>query len=79
MIIKTDGTIGEAVALYTGRVVLELEIVQDPVVAHTVAIKAVLELDHIAYFLVRGVPLQKIRAADLEDVVFTEWPPTARL
>lgn len=79
MIIKTDGTIGEAVALYTGRVVLELEIVQDPVVPHTVAIRAVLELDHISFFLVRGVPLQKIRAADLEDVVFTEWPPTSRL
>lgn len=79
MKINTNGTIGEAVALYTNKVVLELDVVQDPVVADATAIKATLPLDEVLYFLVRGVPLHLIRAADLEEVEFTEWPPSAKL
>lgn len=84
MIINPNGTIGQAVALYTNCDVLSLDIVQDPVVADVVAIKAEVRPQTgfpgvPLFFLVRGVPLQKIRAADLEEVEFTAWPPTARL
>jgi len=79
-----DGTIGRAVADYTGKEVIELEAVADPN-AYAFAVRAVVagpvDREHSEsrelFFLIR-VPLQKVKADDLEEVEFTQWPPVAR-
>jgi len=73
-----DGTIGRAVADYTGKEVVELEAVADPN-AYAFAVRAVVRgyEPNPIFFLIR-VPLQKVKVADLEEVEFTQWPPVAR-
>jgi len=82
MRIKTDGTIGIAIAIYTGHHVVELDVVQDPVVKDCTAIRTVTEpcagFRNTLFFLVRNKPLHLINSNDLEEVEFTEWPPTSR-
>lgn len=82
-----DGTIGRAVADYTGRKLLELEAVADPN-APAFAVRALLggrpgDSRLIVggpvevFFLIR-VPLQHVTASELEECEFTQWPPAVR-
>lgn len=75
-----NGTIGRAVADYTGNRVLELDVVPDPVVPGVFAIRALTKPSvggyaHVIEFLISGVPVQNVTADDLSEVEFTSWPP----
>lgn len=81
-----DGTIGRAVEKYTGRALVELDIVADPNVRGAFAVRAVVagqrpDDDYSwlieEFFLVR-TPLQHVTAEDLEEVKFTQWSPRVR-
>lgn len=77
-----NGTIGVAVAEYTGNRVLELDVVPDPTVPGVYAIRALTKPSvggyaHVSEFLLSGVPLQNVCAGDLSEVEFIEWPPSA--
>jgi len=81
MLIKTNGTLGHAIAEYTGLRVLELDVVADPVVEGTYAMQAQLfdpeaKTGMSAQFLVCDVPLRQVTENDLEECEFTHWPPT---
>lgn len=85
MQMDVNGTIGKAVADYTGGTVLELDVVPDPNVPGAYAIQATVRADYfdppqvgVAQFLLSGVPVQKVTEDDLEEVEFTAWPPTAK-
>lgn len=79
MKVDISGSIGRAVAGYTGAEVLELEVVPDLFVPGCYAVQALCkqagENASISQFLIEGVPLQNVAAGDLIDVVFTCWPP----
>lgn len=82
MLIKTNGTLGHAIAEYTSLRVLELDVVADPVVEGTYAMQALLFDDDAktgltAQFLVCDVPLRQVTMNDLEECEFTSWPPTS--
>lgn len=82
--VALSGTIARAVADYTGCLVRECEAVPDPNVAGTFAVRAVVRAyivgarDRTIFFLIAGVPLARLTVNDLEEVEFTEWPPTVR-
>jgi hypothetical protein len=82
MTLDRDGTIGVAVAEYTGCRVLELDVVLDSVPG-VFAVQSLVKSQSgnafVVQFLLRGVPLQNVCAGDLEEVEFTSWPPTARV
>lgn len=78
-----SGTIGIAVAIYTGRTLVSLEAVPDPNVP-AFAVRAITRTpgktsrtDRTDFFLIT-VPLQRVTAEDLEEVEFTCWPPEVR-
>ena len=79
---NVDGTIGQAVATYSGGIVLELDVVAGPSVGEF-AIQALIKYPRTApcyaQFLVSGVLLQDIGADDLAEVEFTAWPPTVKV
>jgi hypothetical protein len=77
-----NGSIGRAVADYTGNRVLELDVIPDPGVPGVFAVRALTKPSvggyaHVIEFLISGVPLQNVVAGDLSEVEFTAWPPTA--
>jgi hypothetical protein len=80
MQLDISGTVGRAVADYTGGRVLWLECAPDP---HTPAfafralVKVGRATPRYAEFLVTNTPLQDVTAADLAEVEFTTWPPSA--
>lgn len=82
MEMSTFGSVGKAVVEYTGSHIVALEGVPDPQVPGCFAFRALVKPQrgnaHYAEFLVRGVALKSVTAADLEEVVFTSWPPVAR-
>lgn len=74
--VSTTGTLAQAIKDYLGHDELkDLEVVPDPGVPGTFALRATLS-DRTLDFLVSGVGLDKVRAADLEECEFTKWPPT---
>jgi hypothetical protein len=82
MLIKTNGSLGRAIAEYTGLRVLELDLIPDPVVAGTYAMQAILFDDPAStgftqQFLVCDIPLRQVTEHDLEECEFTHWPPTS--
>lgn len=82
MFIKTHGTLGLAIAEYTGLRVLELDVIADPVVEGTYAMQAQLFDDDAktgmsVQFLVCDVPLRQVTMHDLEECTFTSWPPSS--
>jgi hypothetical protein len=82
MTIDVNGTIGRAVASYTGARVLEVEVVAAPLAADRLAIRALTKFDRenatITEFLVTGVRAEDVTADDLEEVEFISWPPSAQ-
>lgn len=77
-----EGTIGLAIAAYTGRDVITLDVVPDPRTPGVFAARALvrrrkLRKFHVE-FLIR-VPLHRVTAKDLEECEFTQWPPTSTL
>lgn len=90
---STDSPLGKGIELYTGRVLVALDVYQDPVLTNVFAVRATtlassprkrsVLVDRVDYFLLKGVPLLQfpIRAKtieeELEEVEFTEWPPKA--
>jgi hypothetical protein len=82
MNIKTNGTLGHAIAEYTGLRVLELDVVADPVIEGTYAMQATVfdpetSSGRMLQFLVCDVPLRQVTENDLEECEFTHWPPTS--
>ena len=74
-----SGTIGKAVEDYTGWPLVDLDVVPDPVVPGVYAVHAVYGRTKrfTGHFLIKGVPLNRVTAQDLEEVQFTHWPPTS--
>lgn len=79
-----DGTIGRAVATYTEREVVEIEVARDPIVVGAFAVRATVRRSTEEWwstdtldFLITGVPLQDVSENDLEEVYFTSWPPVS--
>lgn len=78
--------LGRAVAAYTGGAVVSLEVAPDQTAGGVFAVQARVKLapaisDETAttlQFLVRR-PLHLTTEADLEEVEFASWPPTARI
>lgn len=74
--------LGCAVANYVGGRVLYLETVADPSVEDTHAVRATVKNDagnpHDLFFLVVRTPLARVTVEELEEVEFTDWPPTLR-
>lgn len=82
MLIKTNGSLGHAIAEYTGLRVLELDVIPDPVVEGTYAMQAILfddaaQTGFTQQYLVCDIPLRQVTEHDLEECEFTSWPPTS--
>jgi hypothetical protein len=68
--------IASIVATYTGRKVSAVDIVEDPIVAGTYAIRAYfgeLQRDYVDFLLCMHVG--DVTEDDLEEVDFVMWPP----
>jgi len=80
MKVRVDGTLGHAVAEYTGTRVIELDVIPDPHVEGAYAMQAILDdaRVHCLQFMVRDIELRKVTAEDLEEVEFTTWPPEVK-
>lgn len=81
--LAVNGTVGQAIADYMGRKVDWVKMCLDPVVVGTYAIRAQVQAvfpghSYIVDFLIKGVALTKVTPRDLEEVEFTEWPPSSR-
>jgi hypothetical protein len=78
MTASPEGSVGLAIADYTGRDVLDLDIVPDPNIPGVFAARALVRRRKLQkfniYFLIR-VPLKNVTADDLEECEFTCWPP----
>lgn len=78
-----DGTIGRAVEAYTGCKLFALEALPDPnqpafAVRAVVIPRSKARRDNVELFFLIRVPLQHVTAGELEEVEFTQWPPTVR-
>jgi hypothetical protein len=78
MKVRIDSPIAHAVANYTGHAVIEVDVVPDPVVPGVFALQAKLVTVGTLQFIVRFVPLQLVKADDLEECTFETWPPQRR-
>lgn len=76
----TKQKIWTAVELYTGLKAKSIDIVEDPVVAGTVAVRARIERLPDFHFLIQGgeprATVSWIRE-NLEECEFRSWPPTS--
>jgi hypothetical protein len=78
MVVDMNGTIGKAVATYTGGLVERLEVIADSVPG-TYACMAIVrrhrERPLVLQFILRGVALHRVTENDIEECDFTSWPP----
>ena len=72
--LNVSGTVGKAIAEYTGTTPRQIEICPDPIVEGTYAVRAWFT-NHEVDFLIVQVPLHKVTADDLEETEFETWPP----